>query len=440
MTNRLYFMPILGILVLIFASDVRAEVFDNEGLAYQACMAERAIANTTNELPTAECQRVSNTTYRCTLKNLQGGNVIGCGNPGHTTFFEWTTATSCSAQPEGQNYFSTQEPEKQCVNGCEYEATTGSCATGQNGTSCLFETSPTGSVCDAPNSNDEDDLPVNCIRNEDTGQVSCDCSVDPTQTWCQIPEDPEADNCITNHELGITVCYTDSGTDSPSPPDRQDPDNPPDPKDSGGTTTTPNDPKEGEDDPSNRECNPASDADCEWTGSANASARCGTVPHCSGDPVQCALLLQSYNTMCAVMTANENKGKGTASSSGSCETQPPCTADAGICTLIVQVWKSECRMWKDDGKAFDPNEGVGEQEPGVFDGEEFTETIDVSEGGGIKTNDGWWGTASCPAPSPVETSAGLFAIDYSVFCDAAHWLSFFVMFMASMTSARILFG
>lgn len=136
---------------------------------------------------------------------------------GGRRYSSWPTGQNCSDQPEGQDHFNTQEPAATCINGCEFEATTGSCETRNNVDMCVFETSPSGEVCSAPNPTDPDGLPDNCIRNESTGQVSCDCSVDPTQAWCQDPNNPDPpDNCITNVETGVRVCaIPDPGDGTP---------------------------------------------------------------------------------------------------------------------------------------------------------------------------------------------------------------------------------
>lgn len=277
---------------------------DTQGEAYAACLGKAASSNSNAGSNLYGCI-VNGEVYQC--KHNSQPFSCNAGSPSQNLF---SYIETCDQQPVQQQIFTSQEPDPICQNGCEYEATTGTC----NSSACLFNTEPTGQACGEP-PDYPPSLPDNCIRNEETGAVACDCSVDPDQAWCQSPPgDPPANNCATNEETGVTSCYEPDPPVPPTPTDGSDGQYNGGNDGSGGDgdPDTPDADGEGDgdvDDDGDRDidCNPESNADCQRTGNASASALCSAPTTCVGDPAQCATLRQVYNLMCANIAGNQTR-------------------------------------------------------------------------------------------------------------------------------------
>ncbi|KAA9131967.1 hypothetical protein F3N42_07275 [Marinihelvus fidelis] len=185
---------------------------------------------------------------------------------------------------------------------------------------------------------DKEDLPENCAYNTESGAISCDCSEgNEGSPACYQDEGPDPEepplppNCI---EVGDTRvcedwpqhpapppeedpppgCYVTTGGVMYCPPG-QDPNNPtPDPQnpiDTGdpGSSDGPGDSSDGpgtpgEDGPE-ESCTPGVDCPAERTAETKGGCDDGP-PTCSGDPINCAILIQNWKTSCGALDTGDN--------------------------------------------------------------------------------------------------------------------------------------
>ncbi|GAA0709467.1 virulence factor TspB C-terminal domain-related protein [Dokdonella soli] len=148
--------------------------------------------------------------------------------------------------------------------------------------------------------------------------------------------------------------------------------------------------------PSN--CNPATDPNqCNGTpkGNAGGGETCRAPPFCSGDPIQCQVLQQAYNTRCAV----ENLGK----------------------------WPQ------------------GEPVPDGHDGESPGDTHVVHDNSGELlgqvSSSGFLGGGSCPKPPTFSAMGHTFDFaSQSWWCDGLSILGGIILFVGAFLSMRILSG
>jgi hypothetical protein len=341
-------------------------------------------------------------------------------NSGAPDICVWTQDHQCTVGESYEVVANTPEPANWCDGGCIFEATTGSYdeASGLG----IFVAENTGTVCPFEDPGlDEPDLPVNCVRNESTGAISCDCSVNPNAAYCQVPPDnpdaPVPPNCVRNETTGVVSCAppNDPFPNDPSGPDDPNPPPPfPDPGDDQGDNEgdgdgDPNTPGDGDGgDPDDSEgtgdgdtnddgerdvdCNPLSNPDCPFRGSGSSSDSCDTAPTCTGDPVQC--------------------------------------------TIVKQIWQSNCLMLQPGEIPSELTNELTEVKDGQFLEGRNDETNFAD---GIQFDDsGYLGSGSCPATESVNLGfLGNFVVDYVPFCYAAETIGYLIMIMASFVSVRI---
>jgi hypothetical protein len=295
---------LVGAFTLFYWQSAFSASHATQGLAYQACMANaQTMDYNSNWNGLYQCTNMG-TWYKCTFGGASGTSYL-CNITGTS----WPAGTECSNEPGGTGFFNTSEPPSWCQDGCEYEATTGTC--NQEHTQCQFNVEPSGNTCTSGGPG-PDDPPQNCTLDA-FGYPICDCSVTPDDPWCTSPPgDPNVpEGCTLVGD--VVTC-----TDTTNPPDNNtNPDNNQDSTGTDGNTdgsnsnnTTDGDPDTSDspgsgdgdtDGDGNRDidCDPSSNPDCGYTGSASWSSQCGSPPYCTGEPEQCATLMQVYNVMCA---------------------------------------------------------------------------------------------------------------------------------------------
>lgn len=180
------------------------------------------------------------------------------------------------------------------------------------------------------------------------------------------------------------------------------------------------------------DCNPLSNPDCAYAGQGSASSVCGVAPSCSGDPVQCAILFQNYNTMCAILTAAENERKDeeaqNAQASNNCTTAPVCDGDPVQCTIIRQLWENQCGLIdtsKETPLSDDPD--YGRDLAGVGEGTE----VDLSTG----LDEAGFATGTCPAPIAIDAKWAQITFDTAPLCSVAAWVRVFVILFTLLWAA-----
>lgn len=360
-----------------------------------------------------------------------------CGYPHYT--FSWTE--SCASQPTGTGFFSSQEPSSWCDNGCLYEATTGTC--NADGTQCMFNVSPSGDACSS-GGNLPDQPPENCTTDA-FGFAICDCSVTPDDPWCiSPPGDPPPEGCIM---VGDVVTCTDTTGDPPSnddppPGTSNDPGDLP-PQDSGGDDPenppgdgdpdTPDTPGSGdgdvdEDGERDIDCDPFSNPDCEFKGSAAGSGSCDVQPSCFRvDPGLCAILYQEWASMCY-------GERNTVDGAGDCSAAFTCQGDKILCEFVRQERDNHCATFgNDNGASYDPR---GDSD---FDRDLKTEANDTDVSNMIDT-EGFAGVGSCPADQSVDIGIGVVNVPFTYFCSLADTLKPLLIMLAMFTGYMIIGG
>ena len=448
MINRILIIAALAFISMDAKAQFISPDFDTQGEAFVACQAGAAHSTEWQAQSTGythSCILDGTGWYLCVQDGT--GNSVGCprdhndGGGGYA--YRWVTGEWCSAQPNGSQIYDSQEPAVDCVNGCQYEATTGSCM--EDGL-CLFNVEPNGGVCNQQPTNEPDeDLPTNCIRNNDTGAVACDCGVDPNQAWCQVPPDNPPDplppNCISGE---FAFICTQPGSDPPgdgggSSTGGGDPN---DDTDHGGGQTpgdgdpdTPSGPGTGTGDVDGDgdrdiDCNPFSNPDCAFQGSAQSKGNCAGPPSCTGDPVQCAQLVQIWQLMCYGEDKDDENTSSSVTGIGSCSAPPECDGDAVMCAIVLSDWHSQCVDLGEEYELEDLAEGTNPLDTANDEIIDLSTELDSS---------GFLGGGSCPPDLQMNLLGHSIEVDMQPFCDIGSVLAVLVLVGAGMRSAWIVF-
>jgi len=381
------------ILILLFSfivwlvpAPVLADVHSSQGEAYAHCIAQVAQYLAINGAGgsagltgwTASCGHDSvGQSYGCN-KFYQGVWTGSCspididnGDPFHSYIAGDVCGDSDPIGPLDPSFTISDIGTNYCLGNCIFEITLWC---GSSGASlCTFFGLPSGYACSG---NDFDDQgpslapPDGCTIFDSI--LTCDCVANPGGYYCTEFPDPDEttpdDNC--NGAVCLPVGSGGSGDDGDDD----------DPSTGGGGSSEYNGP-----------CNPLSEAQCAYVGSAGGSIDCAIEPDCSGQPELCAILKQN--------------------------------------------WHAQCYQFIDAGEETPEWEEVSE-----FQFEDQVTTVDVSSGGGGGlSTEGSLGSGSCPADKVAVTVLGDFTVKWQPFCFAASILSYFVMFAAALGAARIMF-
>lgn len=329
------------------------------------------------------------------------------GNPGTVAWHNFTVLEPCAESEEHLQFFEELEPPSTCVDNCEFEATTGSCTDNPqaDGYWCYFDMQPTGNSCTDP----PPEQPENCVLNEITGVVSCDCSVDPDAWYCGDPEPEEDDfppNCIENHSTGVLICTPWPEHDAPEEPGDV-PENcyvsgtvmycPP------GVNPTPAPPVDTG--PPGSPTNPGTDG-----GEDGVPGPAGPETPCTGS--EC------------------DQENWTASTQNSCDDDPPaCNGNAIHCAVLKQIWMSSCLVMNTGNLAApwddDPDWG---RDPRSIEGGLTTFQASDFVGNHVSAN------GTCPAPIVVDAIGIAIEIDFQALCDWAGIIRIFVIIAAWLSA------
>ena len=326
--------------------------------------------------------------------------------------------------------------------------------------------SPPGLVCDNGCALTQSSAPLTNCNYTDTNLDGLTSTGETAR--CDIEYETTGDDCLTGESLpsgggGGVPCFGDGAsqcsdsTPIPESPGGGDGD-PTDPGDSGGDDSQhdggnsgggdgdPDTPGAGdgtgdgdidEDGDRDIDCNPLSNPDCAFAGSASSSAACGAPPSCSSsDPVECAILNQNYNVMCAILTAAANEQEiqknKTASNSSNCVDEPVCTSNNVVeCKAMIQTWRNACMFLDLHGEVApwdDPNDIDWNRD--LADDENLTE-VDLQDG----LDESGFATGSCPVPIGVSVFGQNISIDPTPLCDVAALVRIFVILMTLIWAA-----
>ena len=178
------------------------------------------------------------------------------------------------------------------------------------------------------------------------------------------------------------------------------------------------------------DCNPDSNADCQHTGSAQGSESCDTPPPCSGDPVECATLYQTWAVMCYDGGSFDNPGN--------CSAGFTCEGGVLKCEMIRQARQQYCDLYHAEGVDIDPFDDSDFKSQNYQAMDDATEvdigTLDTS-GTGFGGSGG-----SCPAPFPFTVYGMSSEISLDPFCQLAPYIRIFVILAALLTGTYIVMG
>ena len=423
---------IFVVVAFSYSEKVHAATYPTQGEASAACAAALATNSVGSEQLDWQCQHdAGQKLYKCAW--FSNGYLQNTCNP------EWAFGYIDACPTTEQNFFfnSGSSPSSTCQLGCQFDVSgAGGVAVSSSSTS-LVPMKGTGQICDGTEGvggNAADDCSL-----DENGTTVCDCSASPGSSFCPGGAGYDEANCTGS---GTVTCTDGSGGGGSSDPSG-------DPNDSGGSDSDnnggnngggdgdPDTPGDGDgtgdgdvdgDEERDIDCNPLSNPDCAYSGSASAKAVCGSAPYCSGDPAQCATLQQTYNLMCAVLTAAETERQReddkSATTSNSCDVAPSCSSVNDVeCKILIQEWESTC-MALDLGNNLAPWQDGGDPDYGRDLADEATD-VDISAG----LDDSGFATASCPADFSMDVMGASFNIEMEPICSIAGFVRVFVILM-----------
>lgn len=208
---------------------------------------------------------------------------------------------------------------------------------------------------------------------------------------CSDPLDPPLPDDPTDQDV------IDEDTDGDGIPDREDPD-----IDGDGIPNGSDPDVDGDGIPNEDE------SDTENYGSVSGGLTCSSRPSCSGDPVQCSVVLQTWSTRCEAKKVGQGINKLTAA---------------------VNAMKSALETGL-SADGFDPaGESITDAEPGqeTFDFQADIDSI-YNQGGAA---------GSCPSDTIVNTSFGAIAIPWTMLCEFASTIRPLVIFLFGLAAFRM---
>jgi hypothetical protein len=119
---------------------------------------------------------------------------------------------------------------------------------------------------------------------------------------------------------------------------------------------------------------------------------------------------------------------GTGSSSGSCAVEPSCEGDPIQCAILRQSWLSRC---------YDP---VADAEAGALVGGPAGVGSEIVEIGSLETDVFGSESSTCPADQEITVFGAVLALPWSFACQLAGYMRPLILLMAYLQSAYIVFG
>lgn len=169
---------------------------------------------------------------------------------------------------------------------------------------------------------------------------------------------------------------------------------------------------------------------------------CSSPPVCTGDTLECRLILEAWRIRC---------GKGKSSVlSDDCTKQPDCDGDPIECAILIQQWKIDCANREDiknlgsDSQDYFEQNGFGEYNMDNFGEGEFFDGL-LGENGEVSIESqlsGAFQTAAagaCPPDVPITVpNFGTFYFSFTPFCEFAGYIRYLVILMASIYGSTII--
>lgn len=159
---------------------------------------------------------------------------------------------------------------------------------------------------------------------------------------------------------------------------------------------------------------------------------CGSAPSCSGDPIQCAILYQTWKGRCAA--EGENSGVSV-TGGGTCEKAPSCKGDPIQCAMLTQQWEARCFSESigdlTEADVAGSSDVTGNDPSGLDLGDTDLTTVL----NGIYDTPGAAG--SCPSPQQINVAGLALDIPYTAMCDFAGLIRPVLLFFFGLLSFRI---
>ena len=208
---------------------------------------------------------------------------------------------------------------------------------------------------------------------------------------CSEPLDPPRPDDPTDED------FEDPDTDGDGIPDRNDPD-----IDGDGIPNGQDPDRDGDGIPNEDE------SDGDSYGNVSGGQTCSSRPACSGDPVSCSIVLQTWSTRCESRKIGQGINK-------------------------IEAALRSMQQTLEDGLSAEGFDAEGEA---ITDTEVPGETFDFSsEITGVYNAGGAAG--SCPADTVVQTSFGSIPISWSMLCDFASTIRPLVIFLFGLAAFRM---
>ena len=208
---------------------------------------------------------------------------------------------------------------------------------------------------------------------------------------CSEPLDPPLPDDPTDEDV------IDQDTDGDGVPDRSDPD-----IDGDGIPNSQDPDIDGDGVPNEDE------TDSDNNGQVSGGLTCSSRPSCSGDPVNCSIVLQTWSTRCEAKEIGQGIDRLQAAVLGMKE-----ALETGLSA---------------DG--FDPNaEAISDSEPSQDTFDFSSDISNIYNQGGA--------TGSCPADTIVNTSFGQIAIPWTMLCEFASTIRPLVIFLFGLAAFRM---
>lgn len=381
-----------------FDIEAQVQLSDSHTYEYQAydhCWIQAAAkvasaTDYTNYRWDPKCEKLGSPAFwQCSVlrTNVVGGaisqlmcNSTNGGAPvGGTRNHYWTSAANCAdLAPIGPLDASWGSGDEYCSASCQYAVQQWCGASGAS--LCMKYAVPTGEMCSGGNDAGTPEPPEGCSVSG--GSITCDCAANPTAWFCANYPDPDPNAPPpTNNCSGSNCLPTGGGSGGGDGPGGGG-----DPGGGSGWGGIP---------PGDGDCNPLSNPECSFTGSAGAGVDCDVAPSCDGDPVQCALLEQQWRDMCYPFVDTDP------------EQALPAVEEQGEIGWLVEQLPSDIQ--------------------------------DASAMGSLDDS-GYLGGGSCPSWPSASVLGATFSIDSGPFCQVLVWIGYFVMVAAGMASVRIIMG
>lgn len=385
----------------------------------------------------AYCQKAAGINqYDSFVRHIASGDIGACwqygGDP--QSAHGYPAGQTCGSRPQISGYFEdtvggnfNSFPTTSCGSGCFYVAD------GPVGDACVWS--------DTNGNNEADDTePKWCVYTQTTDGTVCSAGIGGA-----VPLPNTSEPSPNHYDCTNTQCVAPGGTNpgsgsnpaqqsgisggpgpNPIPPGTEQTGSSHGAGDGDSSTPIPSPGGGGSQSPDG-DCNPLSNPDCGYTGSAGPSGSCDELPTCEGDPVQCAILRQSWATACV--------DNGEVSIPDDCDAPATCDGDIVNCSSLLLARSQFCAIFGDTDWLTSQNPTTDAD----FDRDlkDEAESIDLSSEIDMG---GFAGAGACPADYVVAVMGSSVNVSFTPLCDLASILRPLVIISSLLIGYMIIGG